>query len=110
MLIATTNCMTYFVSVIANQGFIYRNCTKDGWSEKYPRPYIACGLNVEEINAPIVAWQRRVSSNNQYSILWALSNGCCFWVEFNTENSGWAIIVDWKVFHNKPASPKHDLL
>ncbi|KAH0621335.1 hypothetical protein JD844_022495 [Phrynosoma platyrhinos] len=54
-------CPQAFQIVTGQTGFIYRNCTREGWSEKYPRPYIACGLNADEINAPIIEWEPKVS-------------------------------------------------
>lgn len=37
-----------FVVVVITTGFVYRNCTSEGWSDPYPRPDIACGYNVND--------------------------------------------------------------
>ncbi|XP_021092267.1 secretin receptor isoform X3 [Heterocephalus glaber] len=29
-------------------GSLFRNCTQDGWSETFPRPDLACGINVND--------------------------------------------------------------
>ncbi|XP_047301357.1 secretin receptor isoform X5 [Homo sapiens] len=29
-------------------GSLFRNCTQDGWSETFPRPNLACGVNVND--------------------------------------------------------------
>lgn len=31
-----------------NTGFVYRNCTSEGWSETFPRPDVACGYDVND--------------------------------------------------------------
>ncbi|KAG8525187.1 Secretin receptor, partial [Galemys pyrenaicus] len=33
---------------LAPTGTLFRNCTQDGWSETFPRPDLACGVNVND--------------------------------------------------------------
>ncbi|XP_031236565.1 secretin receptor isoform X2 [Mastomys coucha] len=35
-------------SHIVYQGSLFRNCTQDGWSETFPRPDLACGVNMND--------------------------------------------------------------
>uniref|UniRef100_A0A8C2UVW3 Secretin receptor n=1 Tax=Chinchilla lanigera TaxID=34839 RepID=A0A8C2UVW3_CHILA len=32
----------------SRNGSLFRNCTQDGWSETFPRPDLACGVNVND--------------------------------------------------------------
>ncbi|XP_062974388.1 secretin receptor [Elgaria multicarinata webbii] len=54
-------CPQAFQIISGKTGFIYRNCTRKGWSEKYPKADVACGLDKEEIIAPINSWKNKVA-------------------------------------------------
>lgn len=44
---------------LAPTGSLFRNCTLDGWSEPFPRPDLACGVNVNDSSK-----EKRVSLSN----------------------------------------------
>lgn len=33
---------------LSPSGSLFRNCTQDGWSETFPRPDLACGVNMND--------------------------------------------------------------
>uniref|UniRef100_A0A8C6QK57 Secretin receptor n=1 Tax=Nannospalax galili TaxID=1026970 RepID=A0A8C6QK57_NANGA len=38
-----------FLRMLTNRnGSLFRNCTQDGWSETFPRPDLACGVNMND--------------------------------------------------------------
>ncbi|KAL1775394.1 secretin receptor [Sigmodon hispidus] len=38
-----------FLQMLSNRnGSLFRNCTQDGWSETFPRPDLACGVNMND--------------------------------------------------------------
>ncbi|XP_073741215.1 secretin receptor isoform X2 [Callorhinus ursinus] len=41
-------CPPFLRMLTGRNGSMFRNCTQDGWSETFPRPDLACGLNVND--------------------------------------------------------------
>eukprot|EP00072_Mus_musculus_P051296 XP_006529748.1 PREDICTED: secretin receptor isoform X3 [Mus musculus] len=39
-------CPKFLRMFSGRNGSLFRNCTKDGWSETFPRPDLACGVNM----------------------------------------------------------------
>ncbi|XP_024895327.1 secretin receptor [Pteropus alecto] len=39
-------CPRFFQILTGRNGSMFRNCTQSGWSETFPRPDVACGVNV----------------------------------------------------------------
>ncbi|XP_008068286.1 secretin receptor [Carlito syrichta] len=39
-------CPRFLQMLTGKNGSMFRNCTQDGWSEIFPRPDLACGVNV----------------------------------------------------------------
>ncbi|XP_006137692.2 secretin receptor [Pelodiscus sinensis] len=42
------HCPEFFQMLTGKKGFVYRNCTSEGWSETFPRPDVACGYDVND--------------------------------------------------------------
>nr|XP_023411823.1 secretin receptor [Loxodonta africana] len=43
-------CPRFLQMLTGRNGSMFRNCTQDGWSETFPRPDKACGLNVNNLS------------------------------------------------------------
>ncbi|EHB01301.1 Secretin receptor [Heterocephalus glaber] len=41
-------CPRFLRMLTSRNGSLFRNCTQDGWSETFPRPDLACGINVND--------------------------------------------------------------
>ncbi|XP_011920471.1 PREDICTED: secretin receptor isoform X7 [Cercocebus atys] len=41
-------CPRFLRMLTSRNGSLFRNCTQDGWSETFPRPNLACGVNVND--------------------------------------------------------------
>ncbi|XP_020930277.1 secretin receptor isoform X1 [Sus scrofa] len=41
-------CPRFLWMLVGRNGSMFRNCTQDGWSETFPRPDLACGVNVND--------------------------------------------------------------
>ncbi|KAM5265427.1 secretin receptor isoform 2-T2 [Hipposideros larvatus] len=41
-------CPRFFWMITGRNGSMFRNCTEGGWSETFPRPDLACGVNVND--------------------------------------------------------------
>ncbi|KAM5280490.1 secretin receptor [Ctenodactylus gundi] len=41
-------CPGFLRMLTSRNGSLFRNCTEDGWSEIFPRPDLACGVNVND--------------------------------------------------------------
>ncbi|XP_048224620.1 secretin receptor isoform X3 [Perognathus longimembris pacificus] len=41
-------CPRFFQMLTDRNGSLFRNCTQEGWSETFPRPDLACGVNVND--------------------------------------------------------------
>ncbi|KAF6362163.1 secretin receptor [Rhinolophus ferrumequinum] len=41
-------CPRFFWMLTGRNGSMFRNCTQGGWSETFPRPDLACGVNVND--------------------------------------------------------------
>ncbi|KAI5933667.1 secretin receptor isoform X1 [Manis javanica] len=43
-----TECPRFLRMLTGRKGNMFRNCTQHGWSETFPRPDVACGVNVND--------------------------------------------------------------
>ncbi|XP_061295773.1 secretin receptor isoform X1 [Bos javanicus] len=41
-------CPRFLWMLVGRNGSMFRNCTQGGWSETFPRPDLACGVNVND--------------------------------------------------------------
>ncbi|XP_051060045.1 secretin receptor [Phodopus roborovskii] len=41
-------CPKFLQMLTGRNGSLFRNCTQDGWSETFPRPDLACGVNMND--------------------------------------------------------------
>uniref|UniRef100_A0A8C8TKP1 Secretin receptor n=1 Tax=Peromyscus maniculatus bairdii TaxID=230844 RepID=A0A8C8TKP1_PERMB len=41
-------CPKFLQMLSGRNGSLFRNCTRDGWSETFPRPDLACGVNMND--------------------------------------------------------------
>ncbi|XP_059022622.1 secretin receptor isoform X2 [Mustela nigripes] len=46
--IVEVGCPQFLRMFTGRNGSMFRNCTQDGWSEIFPRPDLACGVNVND--------------------------------------------------------------
>ncbi|XP_053103735.1 secretin receptor isoform X2 [Hemicordylus capensis] len=65
-------CPKAFQMATGQTGFIYRNCTSEGWSERFPRLRVACGFAVEEVNATLFAVRPRVAYLMKLEIVYTI--------------------------------------
>uniref|UniRef100_A0ACB8G2D5 Uncharacterized protein n=1 Tax=Sphaerodactylus townsendi TaxID=933632 RepID=A0ACB8G2D5_9SAUR len=51
---------------------MYRNCTKEGWSKRFPRTHIACDYDLKEVNATLISQRPRQSYIMKLNIVYTV--------------------------------------
>nr|XP_056717138.1 secretin receptor [Euleptes europaea] len=65
-------CPKVFQIITGKKGYMYRNCTKEGWSKRFPRTHIACNYDLKEVNATLISQRPRQSYIMKLNIVYTV--------------------------------------
>ncbi|XP_048341730.1 secretin receptor [Sphaerodactylus townsendi] len=65
-------CPKVFQIITGKKGYMYRNCTKEGWSKRFPRTHIACDYDLKEVNATLISQRPRQSYIMKLNIVYTV--------------------------------------
>ncbi|XP_029461174.1 secretin receptor isoform X3 [Rhinatrema bivittatum] len=75
----SAQCPKFLQILTGNQGFVYRNCTREGWSDTFQTVEVACGYEVNDTSNEARAGCKLVMILFQYCIManysWLLVEG-----------------------------------
>uniref|UniRef100_A0A8C3YTM3 Secretin receptor n=1 Tax=Catagonus wagneri TaxID=51154 RepID=A0A8C3YTM3_9CETA len=61
-------CPRFLWMLVGRNGSVFRNCTQDGWSETFPRPDLACGVNVNDSSSNEKRYQYLLKLKVMYTV------------------------------------------